>query len=170
MSRSLENNALELFRLNISITILVKEMESLSYPLSLQPPEHLRELWVGEIMSSLLAPTVEGSPFTIPIKRYAIWAFVYLIQALQIVIFHRSRPVQIEKPKGNLVFSVRLCKQVLEPSPVQEIDPACSAPVRNAEEDGILLTLDLVLYGKTPHQPVTPDSLVQWRAGDKRLT
>jgi hypothetical protein len=32
---SLEDNALEVLRLNISITILIKEVEGLSYPLSL---------------------------------------------------------------------------------------------------------------------------------------
>ena len=97
-------------------------------------------------MTLFLATTVQFRPFTVPIKRYAIRAFVYLIESLQVIVFYRSRPLYIEKAKCDLVLCVRFRKEVLKCAPVEKVKVARVPPVCDSEKDGILFALDLVLY------------------------
>lgn len=112
-------------------------------------------------MSSLLPSTVQSRPFAVPIKRYAIRPLVHLIEFLQIIIFDRALALCIEKSKRDLVLRIWLRKQVLEGAPIEEVELARSSPVCDAEKDGILLALDLVLYFKMPHQPIAQDGPVR---------
>ena len=146
MSSSLENNALEVFRLDIAISIFVEVVESLSYPLSLQTSQHLRELRVCKIMPPLLASAVQGCPFAVPVKWYAIRALIQRIKLLQVLVFDRTCALNIEQPKSNLVLRVWFRKQVLKSAPVEEIDLSRLPPIRDSKEDSILSAVDLMLY------------------------
>ena len=96
VSRSLEDDALEVLGLDISIAIFVEVVERLSYPFSLQPSQHLCELWVCQVVSPLLPTTVQGCPLAVPIKRYAIRALVDLIQLLQIIVLDCPRTLDVK--------------------------------------------------------------------------
>jgi hypothetical protein len=112
-------------------------------------------------MSPLLASTIQGRPFTIPIERYAIRTLVHFIQFLQIIIFDSARSLYIEKSKCNLVFCVRFRKEVFEGAPVKDVEFACVPPVCYSEEDSILFALDLVLYFNMLRQSIAQDTLMQ---------
>jgi hypothetical protein len=75
-------------------------------------------------MSPFLPPTVQSRPFTIPIKRYAIWALIHLVQLLQVIVFDCARSLDIEKSKGDLVLGVWFRKEVLKGAPVENIELA----------------------------------------------
>ena len=155
MSCRLKNNTLEILGLNKSIAVFIEVMESLSYPLSLQASQHLRELRVREIMSSLLAPTIQRRPLAVPVKGYTIRTLIQLIQLLQILVLDEASIIHVEEPERNLVLGIRFRKEVLEGAPVQEVDLARLPPVGDSEEDAVLFALDLVLWG-----PVNCCSLV----------
>ena len=96
VSGGLEDDALKVFGLDISIAILIEVVEGLSYPLSLQTSKHLCELWVGQIMSPLLPTAVQGRPFAVPVERNAIRALVYLVQFLQIIVLDRPSALDVK--------------------------------------------------------------------------
>lgn len=51
-----------------------------------------------------------------------------------------------EKAEGDVVLGVGLCKEVVEDGPVVDVDAVSLATIGDGEENGVLLTLDFVLY------------------------
>lgn len=96
-------------------------------------------------MSAFLAAAVEGRPFAVPVKGYAIRTLVHLIQLLQILVFDQAIIIDIKQPERNLVFSVWFREEVLEDRPVLEVDFSGVATVGDGEEDAVLFAFDFVL-------------------------
>jgi len=96
-------------------------------------------------MSSLLAPTIQCRPLAVPVKGYTIRTLIQLIQLLEILVLDEASIIHIEKPERNLVLGIRFRKEVLEGTPVGEIDLARLPPVGDSEEDTVLFALDFVL-------------------------
>lgn len=79
MSRGLENDTLEIFRVDVAVTILVKYMKRLPYPFALQASQHLRELGVCHVMAMLPPSNVQGRPLAVPIEWYRVITFVLVV-------------------------------------------------------------------------------------------
>lgn len=140
-----EDDPLKVFGLDVAVAISVEEVEGLPDALPLQTTEHLGELWVGHIMPPLLPPNIKTRPFAVPIKGDAIVPLVELVQFLKVVVLDDARARDIEESEGYLVFGIGLCEEVLEGSPVLQVDLAGSSTVSDIEENGVLFPLDLVL-------------------------
>ena len=138
MLRSLLDDALELFGLDVAVTVLVEVEEGLTDTLALQATKHLRELLVCHVVPLLLPANVERSPLAVPVEREAVVTFVQVVQAEEVVELDASRALDIEEPEGDLVLGVWLRKEVLEDGPIVEGDSASVTPVGDAEENGIL--------------------------------
>jgi hypothetical protein len=73
-------------------------------------------------MPPLLATRIKRSPFTVPVKRYAIWTLIHLIKFPELVIFHCASTVHVKEAESYLVLGVWLDEEVFESTPVLEID------------------------------------------------
>lgn len=108
MAGRLENDALKIFRLYISVAILVEEMEGLTNSLSLQTSQHLCELRICHVMSLLLSPNVQRCPFAVPVERYTVYSFIELIQLFEVIKLDYPGTTNVEQSKGNLILGIRL--------------------------------------------------------------
>lgn len=96
-------------------------------------------------MLHLLPPRVEGSPFRAPVEGYAALSLVEIVQFLDCLMLDSAGAFDIEQAEGDLVLCVWFREEVLECSPIVQIDPPSSPPVRNPEQDPVLLAFYLVL-------------------------
>lgn len=92
-----------------------------------------------------LSPNVQGSPFAVPVERYPLGAAAGIEQLCELVKFDASRAILVEESEGDLVLGIRLSQQVVKEAPVLEIDLADTPSISYAEQDAVLLALDLVL-------------------------
>jgi hypothetical protein len=143
--RGLPDDAAELLRLDVSVTILVEEEEGLAHTLALQSAEHLCELWVGHGVPVLLPAEVELCPGTVPVERNVVVLAVTSILFLERVEVDQAGLFVCEQLEGNIVFGVGLCKEVVEDRPVVDVNALLLVTIGNGEEDGVLLALNLVL-------------------------
>ena len=143
----LENDALEVLGVDVTVAILVEELEGLPDALALQTTQHLGELRVVEVVSLLPATDVQLGPLTVPVEGDVVRALVQLIELSEVVILDITGAVDIEQAKGDLVLGVWLRKQVLEDNPIGKVDPAAVLPIGDAKQDRVLVALDLVLFG-----------------------
>lgn len=145
VSGRLEDDALELIRLNVSITISIHDMECLPNALSLQSPQHLGELRVSHFMTALAPARVQRRPCGVPIKWNALLGSRLTEQALHILPLDGTRSLDIEQTEGNLVLSIRLSEEVLERRPVAKGQSTGLSRIGNLKEDRVLIPLNLVL-------------------------
>lgn len=96
MSRGFENDTLEVFRVNVAVTISVEDMKSLPYPFALQASQHLRELRVCHVMAMLPPSNVQGRPFAVPIEWYRVVTLILVVQFLKVLILDCSRSFLVE--------------------------------------------------------------------------
>lgn len=143
--RGLQDDALEVLRLNVAITVLVEDVEGLTDALTLQAAQHLGELGVGHVVARLGAAGVQGGPFGVPVKGNAVGTLVHIVHSLDSLPFHATAALEVEQTERNLVLRIGLRKEVLEGSPVGQAELAGSPSVCHSEEDAILLALDFVL-------------------------
>ena len=143
--RGLKDNALEVLRLDVTVAILVKHMEGLADPLTLQPPEHLGELRVCHVMPALTPSTVQGGPVRVPVKGYAVLGLGLAIQVVKRLPFHAPRPIGIEQSEGDLIFGIGLSQQVLEGGPISQAQLPSPPLVGDIEQNTIVFSLDFTL-------------------------
>lgn len=161
VSGCLEDDALKLMGLNVSITINVHGMKCLPNALSLQSPQHLSELRVGHLMTALAAARVQGSPCGIPVERNILLGIRLTEQAFHIFPLDGTCSLNIEQAEGYLVLGIGLSEEVLERCPVGKGQSPGLSRIGNLEEDGVLFPLDLVLHGELTS--VLAKWLGQWR-------
>lgn len=145
MGGSLADDALELFRLDESILVLVEVYKGLSDTLSLQPTQHLCELRIGHNVSLVLGANVQGRPVSLPVEREAIFALVRPPCLVELVEIDVARAVSVEEAEDDFILGVWLRKQVLEDSPVLEGHFALLIAVCDVEKNTVLEALDFVL-------------------------
>lgn len=145
MFRGLEDNPLEIFRLDVTVTILVEDVEGLPNALALQSSEHLSELGVCHVVPGLAPSGVQGSPFRIPIERYTVTALIHIVYVLERLPLDRARSIEIEESESNLIFGIGLGQEVLESRPVTEGESTGPSLVGDSEEESIVFALDFVL-------------------------
>lgn len=147
MRRSLLNDALELFRLNVSISILVEVVESLSDALALEASEHLRKLWIGHGVCLLAAANVELGPFRVPVEWKAVFIHVLLDQLAKVVPSDEALVIGVEEAECHVIFGiwpgeeVLVCCELID----RKVDIEWFMPVRDAEENAELFSLNLML-------------------------
>ena len=144
-------DTLEIAGLDVAVSVTVEMQESLSYPLTLQPSQHLRELGVRHGMPVLLAAEVEGGPVGVPVEGDGVGGLVAGVE------FFEGGKVDVagngvgEEAEGDVVFGVRLQEEIIEDVPVGEGDAAAAGCVGNGEEEGVLLAVDFVLVMSVWH-------------------
>lgn len=143
--RGFQDNALEVFGLDVAITVLVEDVESLADTLPLQASKHLRELRVGHVMATFGASGVQGGPIRVPVEGNAVLVLVHVIQVLEGFPLHGTCAVGIEQTEGDLIFGIGLREEVLEGCPIAEAELASLLAIRNLEEDSVMFTLDFML-------------------------
>lgn len=141
----LENNALEVIRVDISVPVFVENVEGLSDPLALDTSQHLGKLRVGHVVACLGPSGVQRSPFRVPVKRYSIAGFIDLVEAFESLELDGARAIEVEETERDLILGVRFCQQGLEGGPVGETQSAGFPPIRHVEQDFVLFSLDFVL-------------------------
>lgn len=154
-----QDDALEIFRLNVAITVLVEVMEGLADTLALQSTQHLCELGVCHVMTGLLPADIERRPFRVPVEGDAIRSFVEIVQFLEGLVLDRTGALDVEQAEGNLVLRIGLAEQVLEGGPVRDVYPARLSSIGDGEENAVLLALDFMLpwteNNRVSFQPMT---------------
>lgn len=150
MTRSLADDALEVCRLNVAILVAVEVQKSLSDALALQASQHLRELGVRHGVPVLLRANVQCCPLGFPVERQAVFRLVRLPCVVEFVKVDVAGSFLVEEAENDLVLGVRFRKQVLENTPVVDVDLALLFAVCNLEQDAILVALDLVLLAGVP--------------------
>lgn len=131
----LDNDALKLVGVDVSIAVLVEELESLSNALALETSEHLRKLVVVEVVSVLLAANVELRPLRVPIEGDVLRALVELVQGSEVVILDATGALNIEEAESNLVLGVGLLEEVLKDTPVSKAYTALTLAIGDTEKN-----------------------------------
>lgn len=96
-------------------------------------------------MPLLPATNVKLCPFSTPRKWQAILASILLENLLKVFEFDAAFAPDVEQTERDLVLGVGFSQQVLKVAPICDCDPACFPAVGDLEENGILLSFDLVL-------------------------
>lgn len=150
MTSSLPDDALKVGGLNVSIFVGVKMQERLSNALALQPAQHLRKLWVRHSMTVLLGANVQSGPLGLPIEGQALLCLVHLPCLVELVEVDVAGAFLVEEAEDDLVLGVWLREQVLEDTPVMDVDLSLLLAVCDLEQDAVLVALDLVLRADAP--------------------
>ena len=104
----LQNDALKISWVDVTIAILIKQLEGLTNALALKTTKHLGELGVGHVMALLLASNVELGPLTLPVEGDACRALVEFVEAAEVGILDGADAVDVEKPESDLVLGIGL--------------------------------------------------------------
>jgi hypothetical protein len=153
----LHDDALKLLGLDEAVAVLVEELKGLADALALQPAQHLRELLVVHAVALGLAANVQLGPLAVPVKGDAVGPLVELVQPAKVIVLDGAEALDVEEAECDLVLGVGLAEEVLKVRPVAERHPALVRAVRHAEEDRVLLALDLVLLAEAGQSSGSPE-------------
>jgi hypothetical protein len=124
--------------------------EGLTNALTLQSTQHLRELWVRHCVPPLLGPNVQSRPLSFPVEGQAILCLVRLPCLVKFIEADVASSLLVEEAENDLVLGVGFREQVLEDTPIVDVDPALPLTICDLEQDAILVALDFVLLADAP--------------------
>ena len=101
-------------------------------------------------MPPLLGPNVQSRPFSFPVEGKAVLGLVRLPCVVELVEVDVASALLVEEAENDLVLGVGFCEQVLEDTPVVDVDLALALAVCDLEKDAILVALDFVLLADAP--------------------
>lgn len=145
MGSGFTNDAREVFRLDVSVAVLVEEVEGLPDALSLQSSKHLRKLRVCHAVSVSFPAGIERCPVRVPVEWNGILGAVAGVCLFEGVEVDEPGGGVGEETESDLVLGVWLGQEVVEGAPIGEGDATSLAAVCNGEQNSIVLALDLVL-------------------------
>jgi hypothetical protein len=123
-------------------------------------------------MAMTLSTHVQRRPLAVPVEGNAVRRFVQSVKLEETLVLDRPGAIFVKQAKGNLIFGVRLCQEVVEGAPVRDGDLARLLAIGNAEEDSILLAFDFMLKetlqlgsARNSDQRKTYIIFAQWRDG-----
>jgi hypothetical protein len=101
-------------------------------------------------MAVLLGANVQGGPLGLPVEGQAFLCLVRLPCFVELVEVDVAGAFLVEEAEDDLVLGVWLREQVLEDTPVVNVDLTLLLAVGDLEQDAILVALDLVLRADAP--------------------
>ena len=84
-------------------------------------------------MSVLLSSNIQRRPFTIPIERYAIAAFVEIVELLEVVVFDCASAFFVEESERNLILGIWFRQEIFKRSPVMQRNFSRSPSISDAK-------------------------------------
>jgi hypothetical protein len=101
-------------------------------------------------MAVLLGANVQSGPLGLPIEGQAFLCLVCPPCVVKFVKADVAGSLLVEEAEDDLVLGVWFREQVLEDTPVMDVDLAPLFAVCNLEQDAVLVALDLVLRADAP--------------------
>jgi hypothetical protein len=101
-------------------------------------------------VSVLLGANVQRGPLAVPVEGQAVFCLVGAPCVVELVKVDVAGALLVEEAEDDLVLCVGLGEQVLEDTPVVDVDLALALAVCDLEQDAILVALDFVLLADAP--------------------
>ena len=101
-------------------------------------------------MTVLLGANVQSGPLGLPVEGQAFFCLVHLPCLVELVEVDVAGAFLVKEAEYDLVLGVWFRKQVLEDTPVMNVDLALPFAVCDLEQDAVLVALDLVLRADAP--------------------
>ena len=108
----LADDAREVVRLDVPVSVPVKVEESLADALALQPAQHLGKLWVCHRVAVFLSSKVQLRPVAIPVERDCVLSTIARVCIFEAVEIDHTSFWVAEQAKRDFVFRVRLREDV----------------------------------------------------------
>ena len=101
-------------------------------------------------MSVFLVANIQSCPLSLPVEGQAVFCLVRLPCVVELVEVDVAGALLVEEAENDLVLGIRFREQILENTPVMDVDFPLLLAVCDLEEDAILVALDFVLVTDAP--------------------